>query len=186
MKKIGYARVSTEDQHLDLQISALKAAECGILFEDHGVSGASFSRPGLEKALSRLKAGDTLVVWRLDRLGRSISHLVNLINRLSKRRIHFKSLTESIDTSTSGGRLVFHLMASLAEFERSLISERTKAGMDAARVRGSRIGRKPSLTAAECAHALALLECESIDAVAARFKVHPRTLYRLRAKQLNC
>jgi DNA invertase Pin-like site-specific DNA recombinase len=182
MKRIGYARVSTEDQHLDLQISALRAADCGILFEDHGISGANFSRPGLDKALAHLRRGDTLVVWRLDRLGRSISHLVNLINRLSKRQIHFKSLTESIDTATSGGRLVFHLMASLAEYERCLISERTRAGMSAARARGTPIGRRPSLSPTEREEALVLLNKESVEDVAARFKVHPRTLYRLRAE----
>jgi DNA invertase Pin-like site-specific DNA recombinase len=181
MKKIGYARVSTGDQHLDLQISALRAADCGILFKDHGISGANFSRPGLERALANLRTGDTLVVWRLDRLGRSISHLVNLINRLNKRQIHFKSLTESIDTATSGGRLVFHLMASLAEYERCLISERTRAGMIAARERGSPIGRRPSLSPTEREEALILLKEESVEDVAARFKVHPRTLYRLRA-----
>ncbi len=182
MRRVGYARVSTGDQHLDLQISALKAADCRLLFEDHGVSGANFSRPGLDKALARLKHGDTLVVWRLDRLGRSISHLVNLIDRLSKRHIHFKSLTESIDTSTSGGMLVFHLMASLAQFERALISERTKAGLAAARARGAQLGRSPRLSPAQCDEALLLLKDYSLEQVAVKFDVSERTIRRLRKR----
>ena len=127
--KTGYACVSTEEQNLDLQISALKAARRDKLFEDHGISGASFSRPGLDAALLKLDEGDTLVVWRLDRLGRSLSKLVELIERLNRCRIQFESLTESISTTSSGGMFMFHMMAALAQFERSLISERTRAGM---------------------------------------------------------
>lgn len=139
--KIGYARVSTDGQKLDLQLDALKKAGCDPIFIDQGVSGASTERPGLQKALKRLKKGDTLIVWRLDRLGRSLIHLVDLVNSLGKDGVEFESMTENIDTSSSGGRLVFHLLAALSEFERSLISERTKAGMEAARLKGKHIGR---------------------------------------------
>ena len=180
--KIGYARVSTEEQNLDLQVSALKAARCDILFEDHGLSGASFSRPGLDAALLKLAEGDTLVVWRLDRLGRSLSKLVELIERLNSLRIQFESLTESISTTSSGGMFMFHMMAALAQFERSLISERTRAGMKAARERGQHIGRQPSLTPAQREEALLLLaDCPAAD-VAAKFNVHPRTLERMRRR----
>jgi DNA invertase Pin-like site-specific DNA recombinase len=180
--KIGYARVSTEEQNLDLQISALKAARCDKLFEDHGISGTSFSRPGLDAALRELVEGDTLVVWRLDRLGRSLSKLVELIERLNSRRIQFESLTESISTTSSGGMFMFHMMAALAQFERSLISERTRAGMKAARERGQHVGRQPSLTPAQREEALLLLADGSVADVAARFNVHPRTLERMRRR----
>ncbi|MBA8838831.1 DNA invertase Pin-like site-specific DNA recombinase [Ochrobactrum sp. RH2CCR150] len=147
--KIGYARVSTDGQKLDLQLDALKKAGCDPIFIDQGVSGASTERPGLQKVLKRLKKGDTLVVWRLDRLGRSLIHLVDLVNSLGRDGVEFKSMTENIDTSSSGGRLVFHLLAALSEFERSLISERTKAGMEAARRKGKHIGRPRRSAAAE-------------------------------------
>lgn len=143
--KIGYARVSTEEQHLDLQLLALQAAGCDTILSDHGVSGSRFDRPGLHDALSVAQAGDTLVVWRLDRLGRSLSHLVEVVSNLGRHNIEFISLTESIDTRSSTGMLMFHMIAALAEFERSLISERTRAGMAAARARGVKIGR-PSTT----------------------------------------
>jgi DNA invertase Pin-like site-specific DNA recombinase len=122
---IGYARVSTDDQNLELQLAALKGIGCDRIFQDAGVSGKVAKRPGLGKALAALKRGDTLVVWRLDRLGRSLSHLIETIGMLEKRSVHFRSLTETIDTSSSGGRLVFHLMGAMAEFEHALISERT-------------------------------------------------------------
>ncbi len=138
---IGYARVSTDEQSVALQIDALERAGCGRIFCDNGLSGVLRSRPALDEALSHVRAGDTLVTWRLDRLGRSLSHLISLVGDLEKRGIAFKSLSEAIDTSTAGGRLQFHMMGALAEFERSLISERTKAGMAAARIRGIRIGR---------------------------------------------
>lgn len=155
--KIGYARVSTEEQNLDLQHGALNAAGCEKLFEDHGISGSATDRPGLSAALSALSEGDTLIVWKLDRLGRSLSHLVGLLDDLGKRGIGFISLTENIDTTTAGGRLVFHMMAALSEFERSLIVERTKAGMAAARRRGKLPGRPRKLTPERLAHARALL-----------------------------
>ncbi len=142
---IGYARVSTEDQNLDLQKDALEKAGCERIFTD-SVSGTKAKRPGLEEALSHLRAGDTLVVWRLDRLGRSLRHLIDTVADLQERGIDFKSLTESIDTTTSGGKLVFHIFGALAEFEREIIRERTNAGLQAARARGRYGGPKYKLT----------------------------------------
>ena len=139
--QIGYARVSTRDQSLDLQTDALRAAGCERLFTDT-VSGVRADRPGLTEALRDCRPGDTLVVWKLDRLGRSLSHLVEMVQQLLEGGVGFRSLQESIDTTTSGGRLIFHLFASLAEFERDLIRERTSAGLSAARARG-RKGRRP-------------------------------------------
>src|SRR5215208_6375418 len=141
---IGYARVSTQDQTLDLQRDALKKAGCGKSFTDTA-SGARAERKGLEQALSQLRAGDTLVVWRLDRLGRSLPHLIETIQGVENQGIGFKSLTENIDTTTSGGKLIFHIFGALAEFERNLIRERTMAGLEAARARG-RKGGKPKLS----------------------------------------
>ncbi|WP_404824143.1 recombinase family protein [Burkholderia seminalis] len=138
-------RFSTEEQSLDLQLPDLKAASSDRILSDHGVSGSRFDRPGLKEALELAQAGDTLVVWRLDRLGRSLSHLVEVVSDLGKRGIEFVSLTEirteSIDTRSSTGMLMFHMIAALAEFERALISERTRAGMATARARGAKIGR---------------------------------------------
>lgn len=138
---IGYARVSTNDQNLELQIDALNHAGCHRIFQDSGVSGVLAKRPALSNTLNCLERGDTLVTWRLDRLGRSLSHLIALVSELEDRGIAFRSLTEAIDTRTASGRLLFHVMGALAEFERSLISERTKAGMAAARARGKIFGR---------------------------------------------
>jgi DNA invertase Pin-like site-specific DNA recombinase len=137
---IGYARVSTTDQHLSLQTDALHAAGCEQLYTDT-VSGATVDRPGLTAALSTCRSGDTLVVWKLDRLGRSLPHLVETVRDLVARGVGFRSLQESIDTTTSGGKLIFHIFASLAEFERDLIRERTNAGLSAARARGRNGGR---------------------------------------------
>jgi DNA invertase Pin-like site-specific DNA recombinase len=142
---IGYARVSTEEQNLDLQGDALKQAGCEQIFTDR-VSGTKDNRPGLTNALSHLRSGDTLVVWRLDRLGRSLTHLIATVTALQERGVGFKSLTESIDTTTSGGRLVFNIFASLAEFEREIIRERTNAGLKAARARGRNGGRPKKLS----------------------------------------
>lgn len=139
-KTLGYARVSTDEQKLDLQLHALREAGCNRLFVDKGISGGESDRPGLTKALTSLRPGDTLVVWRLDRLGRSLINLIQLIETLGRHGINFRSLNENIDATSSGGRLIFHMMAALCEFERTLISERTKAGMDAARRRGRRKG----------------------------------------------
>lgn len=176
--KIGYARVSTEDQRLDLQTVALKRAECGKVFTDRGISGGTLSRPGLDAALAQLKRGDTLIVWRLDRLGRSLIGLVQLIDELGKRGVEFISLAESIDTSSPGGRLVFHMMAALSEFERSLISERTRAGMDAARRQGRHLGRPPSLTPEDVLEAqIAVLhDGADLKEIAERFNVTTRTI----------
>lgn len=181
MKLVGYARVSTVEQNLDLQIAALKAGGCAEIFTDHGLSGADFQRPGLRKALRQLRRNDMLVVWRLDRLGRSLVDLIQTVTGLSRRGCDFRSLTESIDTSSSAGRLVFHMMAAMAEFERAIISERTKAGMEAARARGSRIGRRPSMTneQIEAARHAVESDLQSIAEVAARYGVHPKTLARV-------
>ena len=138
---IGYARVSTDDQKLNLQQDALRAAGCEKIFEDY-VSGSKVNRPGLNKALEMARAGDTLVVWRLDRLGRSLKELLGLTETLKERSIGLQSLQESINTSSSSGQLVFHLFGALAEFERNLVKERTRAGLTAARARG-RIGGRP-------------------------------------------
>jgi len=139
--KIGYARVSTDDQTLDLQRDALQAAGCERLFEDKA-SGAKVDRPGLAEALAFARKGDVLVVWRLDRLGRSLPELVRLVGELDATGIGFESLTEKIDGTTAAGRLVFHVFAALAEFERNLIRERTHAGLVAARSRGRKGGRR--------------------------------------------
>lgn len=178
--KVGYARVSTEEQNLSLQINALTEAGCDKIFTDQGISGAVGVRRGLDEALSALSPGDKLVVWRLDRLGRSLFQLIQLLETLGKKGILFRSLNEHIDTSSSGGRLVFHLMGALAEFERALISERTRAGMEAARMRGQRIGRRPSLTFEQRRDAYHLIKCEqrSFEDVANQYSVHPQTLRR--------
>jgi DNA invertase Pin-like site-specific DNA recombinase len=143
---IGYARVSTIEQDLALQTDALKKAGCEYIFDDT-VSGATTQRPGLTAALSHVRKGDVLVVWRLDRLGRSLRHLIDVIADLEKRGVGFRSLQESIDTTTSGGRLIFQIFGALAEFERSLIRERTQAGLKAARARGRKGGRPKALDA---------------------------------------
>jgi DNA invertase Pin-like site-specific DNA recombinase len=142
--KIGYARVSTADQHLRMQEDALKNAGCEEIYTDV-ISGIKSKRPGLEETLSRLREGDTLIVWKLDRLGRSIQHLIQTIKDLQDKKISFKSLQENIDTETSGGKLIFHIFSALAEFERDLIQERTQAGLKAARARGKMGGRPPLL-----------------------------------------
>ena len=142
--KIGYARVSTADQHLRMQEDALKSAGCEEIYSDV-ISGVKSQRPGLDKALNYAREGDTIVVWKLDRLGRSIQHLIQTITWLIEKKIGFKSLQENIDTSTSGGKLIFHIFSALAEFERDLIQERTQAGLKAARVRGKMGGRPPLL-----------------------------------------
>lgn len=177
---IGYARVSTDDQKLDLQVQALKGVGCSRIFSDHGQSGADFSRDGLDRALGSLQPGGTLVVWRLDRLGRSLAGLVGLMNRLGEREVHFRSVTENIDTASSGGKLMFHMMAALAEFERSLISERTRAGMAAAKADGRPLGRPKALSAEQVRDALRAIADgeESPRHIADRLNVSTRTLQR--------
>jgi DNA invertase Pin-like site-specific DNA recombinase len=152
---IGYARISTEDQNLDLQRDALARAGCTQIYEDRK-SGAKTELPGLMLALEVVRAGDQLVVWRLDRLGRSLSDLIGLIRTLDDRGVEFRSLTEGIDTSTINGKFTFHLFAALAEFERALIRERTQAGLAAARARGRKGGRPKSLDPEKRRHAVAL------------------------------
>lgn len=176
---VGYARVSTLEQNLELQRDALERAGCERIYEDHA-SGASTERPGWAQASDVLREGDTLVVWRLDRLGRSLKHLIDTINELDNRGVGFKSLTESIDTTTPGGRLVFHIFGALAEFERELIRERTRAGLAAARARGLKGGRPKKLTARQIASAQRLLEDRShtVTEVAEVFGVARSTLYR--------
>ena len=142
---LGYARVSTADQNPDLQHDALKAAGCYRIFVDTA-SGALDERPALAKVLDQLRPGDTLVVWKLDRLGRSLRHLIDTIAELERRDIGFRSLQENIDTTTPGGKLIFHIFGALAEFEREIIRERTLAGLASARARGRRGGRPPSMT----------------------------------------
>ena len=137
---IGYARVSTNEQNLDLQKDALQKAGCERLYVEQA-SGSKSSRPELERTIEMLREGDTLVVWRLDRLGRSLKHLIELITKLEENGIGFKSLTESMDTTTNNGKLIFHIFGALAEFERNLIRERTQAGLAAARARGRKGGR---------------------------------------------
>ncbi|MEA0688560.1 recombinase family protein [Xanthomonas campestris pv. campestris] len=146
MVLIGYARVSTAEQDTALQTDALRKAGCERVFEDTA-SGAKADRPGLADALAYLRAGDVLAVWRLDRLGRSMQHLIATIAALEARGVGFRSLTESIDTTTPGGRLIFHVFGALGQFERDLIRERTKAGLTAAAARGRKGGRKPVVTA---------------------------------------
>ena len=183
--KIGYARVSTDEQNLDLQLDALKAAGCEKIFHDQGVSGAAIERDGLSQAISACGAGDTLVVWKLDRLGRSLGFLCGLIERFGNKGAGFQSLTDGIDTTTSGGKLVFHIMGALAEFERSLISERTKAGMQAAKKRGKRLGRPPALTIQQREHTLKLLnEGKTQKDVAELLGVSHNTVWRA-AQNMN-
>jgi len=151
---VGYARVSTDDQTLDLQRDALEKAGCDRLFTDTA-SGASSERPGLTEALAYVRSGDTLAVWRLDRLGQSLKHLIDTVGKLQARGIRFQSLTEAIDTGSPGGKLIFHIFGALAEFERDLIRERTRAGLEAARARG-RTGGHPFAAAHHDARRLAL------------------------------
>ena len=176
---IGYARVSTGEQNLDLQKDALHDAMCTQIFEDH-ISGAKQERPGLRQALAFLREGDTLVVWRLDRLGRSLKHLIEIIEELSKRGIHFKSLMESIETASPAGKLIFHIFSSLAEFERSLISERTMAGLRSARARGRTGGRPPAWTPQKIKTAQTLLKAKNIPVseICKTVGVGRSTLYR--------
>ena len=174
---IGYARVSTDGQDLALQIDALEQAGATRIFEDVA-SGAKADRPGLEQALDYLREGDVLAVWRLDRLGRSLPHLVSTVAALEARGVGFRSLTESIDTSTANGRLVFHVFAALADFERELTRERTAAGLASARARGRIGGRRPVMTAAKLKKAQELIEQGlTVREAAGRIKVGKSALY---------
>jgi DNA invertase Pin-like site-specific DNA recombinase len=176
---IGYARVSTRERDPALQLDALAAAGCGRVFVERA-SGAQRDRPELKAALDYMRAGDTLVVWKLDRLARSLRQLIETVEELEGRGVGFRSLTEAIDTTTSGGRLVFQIFGALAELERQVIRERTRAGLEAARARGRKGGRPPALAAKDLAAARALLRDPAIpvEEVARRLKLAPSTLYR--------
>src|SRR3954471_6660288 len=180
--KIGYARVSTEDQTLDLQSDALKQSGCERLFQDV-MSGTKDVRPGLTEALDFLRPGDILVVWRLDRLGRTLRYLIELMNQLSAKGIGFQSITEQIDTTTSGGKLIFHVFGALAEFERDIIRDRTKAGLAAARARGRKGGHprvKGLDTPAKLDAAKAMYNAKkaTVPEICRAFGISKSTLYR--------
>jgi DNA invertase Pin-like site-specific DNA recombinase len=177
--KYGYARVSTEDQTPALQLAALKKAGCKTIFKDEGISGATTKRPALLRCLKTLERGDTLVVWKLDRLGRSLRDLIAMLDDLKDRGVAFRSLTEAVDTHTPTGRAMWQMIGVLAELERSLISERTRAGVKAAKHRGVKFGRKPKLTPQQKAHARKLIDDgERREDVAALLNVNRTTLYR--------
>jgi DNA invertase Pin-like site-specific DNA recombinase len=178
--KYGYARVSTDDQTPALQLGALKKAGCKTIFKDNGLSGATTKRPALQRCLKKLEAGDMLIVWKLDRLGRSLRDLINMLDELKQRGVKFRSLTEHIDTDTPTGRAMWQMISLLAELERSLISERTRAGIKAAKRRGVKFGRKRKLTPQQLDHARALIEKGEHDRqdIADLFKVSRTTLYR--------
>ena len=179
-QKIGYVRVSDNDQTEDLQIDALKLAGCNVIYGDHGVSGSITIRKGLDNLLSSLKENDTLVVWKLDRLGRSTIHLLQLLDSLRKRGVDFQAITQGIDTTTAVGRMLYGQLAVFAEFEREQISERTKAGMAAARKRGKHIGRPRKLSDMQIAYARKRLAIHSdtITTLARSYGVVPQTLRR--------
>jgi DNA invertase Pin-like site-specific DNA recombinase len=176
---VGYARVSTADQSLNIQTDALAQAGCIRVFTDTA-SGAVADRPQLAAALDYVREGDTLVVWRLDRLGRSVRHLIDTVMLLQERVVGFRSLQEAIDTTTSGGRLVFHVFCALAEFERALVKERTKAGLVAARARGRVGGRKPVLTPKQIQVARQMYDAQTstVSEIAAVLGVSRATVYR--------
>ena len=178
---IGYARVSTDGQNLDLQLDALRDAGCTKIFQDV-ISGSRSDRPELEQALDYLRPGDTFVVWRLDRLGRSVKHLIEVVNDLQERGVGLTSLQEDIDTSSPSGKLVFHIFGALSEFERDLLRERTKAGLDAARRRGRVGGRKTVMTPNKLATARKLYEdpdnVMTMKEIAETVGISRSTLYR--------
>ena len=176
---IGYARVSTIDQNLDLQLDALKKIGCEKLFEDK-VNGSKSDRPGLNKALEDLRSGDTLVVWKLDRLGKSLRNLIELINDLHAKKIMFRSLPDGIDTSSPIGQFFFHVTGAFAELEHNLIKERTTAGLSAARARGRTGGRRPSLNTKQIQMMLKVYEdrSASINEICEQFKISRKTFYR--------
>jgi len=179
--KYGYARVSTDDQNPALQLAALKKAGCKPenIFKDAGISGATTKRPALLRCLKALQDGDTLTVWKLDRLGRSLRDLITMLDDLKQRGVKFRSLTEHIDTDTPTGRAMWQMIGVLAELERSMISERTRAGVKAAQRRGVKFGPKPKMNPQQIEHARKLIDAgEDRQKVAALFKVSRKTLYR--------
>ncbi len=184
---IGYARISTASQSLDLQIKALKEAGCDQIFSDIA-SGAKSTRPGLSDAQMVLRKGDVLVVWKLDRLGRSIPHLIESINDLNNKGIGFRSLQEAIDTQTSGGKLIFHIFSALAEFERDIIRERTNAGLEAARARGKKGGRPKLMEETKSIRLLKQMHNDpsySINDICKTFSISRSTFYRYLNSELG-
>lgn len=177
--KIGYARVSTEDQHLDLQCDALRKAGCERIVEEKK-SGADTRRPALTALLRALRAGDTLVVWKLDRLGRSLQDLIKILGVLERRGIGFCSVSDQIDTTTPAGKLVFHITGAVAEFERTLMSERTKAGMQAARLKGRKPGRPKVLSDVQTFRVRRMAICDEmpLSVIAHEMKVSKTTVWR--------
>ncbi len=177
--KIGYARVSTDDQNLDLQTDLLRKDGCDKVFMEK-MTGKVGSRPVLTRLLGQLRAGDVLVVWKLDRLGRSLKHLIDILQELKARQIGFRCITDGIDTETASGKLLFHIIGAIAEFEGVLISERTKAGLQAARNRGKRIGRPPAIDEHQIQLAQQLIDSGEMSRadIAAQFNVGTTTLWR--------
>lgn len=178
---IGYARISTEDQHLDLQLNALKLAGCSAIFEDRGVSATAKRRPGFEQALSHLQKGDVLVVWKMDRAFRSLKNALNILEEFENRAIEFRCLTEAIDTTTPMGKCMYQIRHAFSELERNLIRERTKAGMEAARQRGAHLGRPKKLSLFQIDQMQSLLQRQphiTPIEIADQFGVSSRTIYR--------
>jgi DNA invertase Pin-like site-specific DNA recombinase len=177
--KYGYARVSTDDQTPALQLAALKRAGCTTIFKDEGLSGAVSNRPALSRCLKKLEHGDTLIVWKLDRLGRSLRDLITMLDDLKRRGVKFRSLTEAIDTDTPAGRAMWQMIGLMAEFERSIISERTRAGVKAARARGVKFGRKPILNRQQVEHVKELrAKGKTPNAIADLLRVSRATVFR--------
>lgn len=179
-RKVGYARVSTKDQKLRMQLEGLKAIGCKPIFKDHGISGAKDKRPGLDNALKFLKPGDSLVVFKLDRLGRSVLHLSDLLTRFHNEGIHFCSMSEGINTTTPSGKMIFHVLAAVAEFHRDLIIENTLAGLEAAKASGKRLGPayKLDIETLVHAHESVMQRGESVASVARRYGVSRSTITR--------
>lgn len=179
-RRIGYARVSMPDQKIRSQCDWLRELDCCRIFADKGVSGSQTARPALTEMLEFLQTGDMVITWRLDRLGRSVSHLAQLLNHFDDQRIYFCSVNEGINTATAGGKLVFHIFSAIAEFNRNLIVENTHAGLEAARARGVRLGRPPALSIKEAleAHQVITQFGESPKAVAEKLNINQTTLDR--------
>ncbi|MEM8985625.1 MAG: recombinase family protein [Pseudomonadota bacterium] len=185
MRKIGYARVSTIDQNLDLQIDALERAGCDEVFKDHGMSGATLDREGLGEAIAALEQGDMFVVWRLDRLARSMRELTDAVWTLHNRGIEFRSLCEHISVDSAFGEFTLHILSAVAHLERALIVERTREGMAAAKKRGVKFGRKPVLDVPACEEAISLVNCGmAVSDVAAHMGVSRSTIYRQMRRQV--
>jgi DNA invertase Pin-like site-specific DNA recombinase len=183
---IGYARVSTMDQNLDLQTDALKLAGCEQIFTDK-ITGTKFERPQLTELKKILRAGDTIVVWKLDRMGRGLRDLINLMREFDEQKIGFKSLTEGIDTTTTTGKLIFHIFGALAEFERNLIIERTQAGLKAGRARGKIGGRPPKLSKDQKKVLKAMHRDKTIPltTILETFKISKPTMYKIVNEVVN-